>query len=64
MEEAGTEVDSRDISGDVIDQFPIRKGRPSSCSKTQRTGIDSGNQAASEKDTGRCAAVEKVIGTK
>jgi len=61
MKELGSEVDTRNIGGDVVDQFPVGVDMPGTTRERESLVVDRGDQPRTQQDTGTRSAVEKVV---
>ena len=61
VEESCTKVNSRNISGDVVDEHAICQCRPRARREFEGTIVNGGYQTSSQENTGRCCPVEKVM---
>ena len=64
MEELGSEVDTRNVSGDVVDQFPVGVDMPGTSGERESLVVDRGDQPRTQQDTSTSSAVEKVVQSK
>jgi hypothetical protein len=63
MEEASAEIDTRDISGYVINEFAICEGATSTRGEFEGTIVYSGDKAAAEENSGGSRAIERMMRT-
>ena len=61
MEETTAEIDSRDISGDVVYQLSVCQGGSSSVGESKRTLIDSCDESASKEYASGRTTVEIMM---
>lgn len=61
MEETASEVDARNVSGDVVNQFSVRVDMSSTSGESESPVIDRGDQSSAQQGTGAHGAVEKVV---
>lgn len=61
MEETASEVDTGNISGDVVDQFAIGVDMPSASGQCKGLVVDRSDQPRAHQDTGTHGTVEGVM---
>lgn len=61
LEESCTEVNARDICGDVIDEFSVGEGRTCACRESERAVVDGSDQSTTKENTSCCTSVEEVV---
>ena len=61
VEEIASEVDTRNVSGDVVDQFSVGVNMSSASRESKGLVVDGGDQPCTQQDTGTQGAVERVV---
>jgi len=61
VKELTSEVDTRDVSGDVVDQFPTGVDMASTSGERESFVVDCGDQSCAQQDTSTHGAVEKAV---
>lgn len=61
MEEIASEVNTRNVSGDVIDQFSVGVNVSSTSGERKSLVVDRGDQPCAQQDAGTGCAVEEVV---
>jgi len=61
VEELGSEIDTRNVSGDVVDQFSVGVDMPSTGGERESLVINRGDQPRTQQDTSTRSPVEKVV---
>ena len=61
VEETGGEVDTRNVGGDVVNQFSVGVDMPGTSGESESLVVDCGDQSCAQQDTGARGPVEKVV---
>ena len=61
MEELASEVDTRNVGRNMVDEFSVRVDMPSTSGKFESLVIDRGDQSSAQQDTSTHGAVEEVV---
>ena len=61
MKELASKVDTRDVSGDVVDQLSTGVYMASTSGECESFVVDRGDQSCAQQDAGTHSAVEKVV---
>ena len=64
VKEVGSEVDTRNVSGDVIDQFSIGMNMASPSGESESLIVDRGDKSCAQQDASTRGTVEKVTHSK
>lgn len=61
MQKATAEVDARDVSGDVVDEFAVGEGGAGARGESEGAVVDGCDESSTNQDTSRCRAVKVVV---
>ena len=64
MEKLGSEVDTGNVSGNVVDEFSVGVDMPGTSGERESLVIDRGDQPCTQQDTSTRSAIEKVVQSK